>query len=377
VDFTYTEEQQMLADTVGRFVADAYTLEARRALVTSKLGFSQEYWQQFAEMGLLGLAVPEEHGGLNATPAEIFIVMHAFGRGLVLEPYLSTAIVGAQLLAQAGTEAQKSAWLPAIVEGSKRVALATFEPSARFDLVQIDTRAEKTGAGYVLNGRKAVVLHGDSADGLIVSARTSGSSREPQGVSLFLIDARAAGVEVQGFPNIDGQRSAEVTLKNVQVGTDALVGSIGAGFAPLEHALDFGLAALCAEAVGCMEQIIEMTAEYLRTRQQFGKPIGTFQALQHRVADMAIATEQARSAALLAASQSTNANAAERRRAISAAKAMIGRSGRLVGQCAIQLHGGMGMTDELSVGHYFKRLTCIDMTWGNVEHHTEAFGEFL
>lgn len=377
MDFNYSEEQQMLADTLGRFIADAYPLETRRKLAASELGFSSQYWQQFAELGLLGLNVPEEHGGLSGTPADTMIVMHALGRGLVLEPYLSTAVLGAALLSTAGSEQQKSQWLPAIAAGSKRLALATLEPAARFDLWHIRTRAEATAGGFVLNGRKSVVLHGNSADALIVSARTSGAEREREGITLFLVASDAAGVAIKGFPNIDGQRSAELTLSNVVVDRDAVIGELDSGYEPLERTVDTGIAALCAEAVGCMEKLLEITAEYLRTRTQFGKAIGTFQALQHRVADMAIAIEQARSAAYLAAARVQEPDAVERRKAVSAAKALIGRSGRYVGQQAVQLHGGMGMTDELAVGHYFKRLTCIDMTWGNTEHHTELYGEFL
>ena len=367
----------MLADTVGRFVDDAYALEARRKLAAGALGFSEEHWQLFAELGLLGLNVPEQHGGLGNTPMETFIVMHAFGRGLVLEPYWSTAVVAANLISAVGNSDQQSQWLPAIVEGSKRFALATFEPEARFDLAEIRSRAERTATGYVLNARKAVVPHGASADVLIVSARTDGPCMSRRGISLFVVDAHAPGVTIEGFPNIDGQRSAEITLRDVSVGSDAVIGEFNGGYVPLEYAVDVGLAALCAEAVGCMEQLITVTAEYLRTRRQFGRPIGTLQALQHRIADMAIATEQARSAALFAAARVGDADVSTRRKAVSAAKAMVGRSGRTVGQLAVQLHSGMGMTDELAVGHYFKRLTCIDMTWGNADHHTELVGQLL
>jgi alkylation response protein AidB-like acyl-CoA dehydrogenase len=377
MDFNYTQEQQMLADTVERFVADSYSLDVRRQLAASEGGFSEEYWQQFADMGLLGLVVPEQYGGLGSSAVETLIVMQALGRGLVLEPYWSTAVVAARLLAVSGSADQKVHWLPAIADGSRRLALATFEPQARFDLPNIRSRAEATPTGYVLNARKAVVLHAGGADALIVSARTGGDDSDRRGISLFLIDAKAPGVGIESFPNIDAQRSAEVTLCDVAVGADGVIGQVGAGLEPLEYAVDVGLAALCAEAVGCMEQLIAITAEHLRARRQFGRAIGTFQALQHRIAEMAVATEQARSAALLAAAHLDDVDPAARRRAVSAAKAMIGRSGRTVGQSAVQLHGGMGMTDELAVGHYFKRLTCIDLTWGNSDHHTELFGGFL
>jgi alkylation response protein AidB-like acyl-CoA dehydrogenase len=420
MDFNYTQEQQMLADTVERFVAASYSLEVRRQLAASERGFSEEIWEQFAEMGLLGLVVPEQYGGLGGSSIETLIVMQALGRGLALEPYWSTAVVAARLFAACGTADQKARWLPAIADGSRRFALATFEPQARFDLQDIRSLAERMpDGGYILNARKAVVLHAGCADALIVSARTGGGrggcgsagsgggsgsgggggggdDSDRRSVSLIVVDAKAPGVRVESFPDIDGHRSAEVTLRDVAVAADAVLGGqLDVGFEPLQYAVDVGLAALCAEAVGCMEQLIAITAEHLRTRRQFGRPIGSFQALQHRLAEMAIATEQARSAALLAAAHldsplaepATGAASAgrelavepataARRRAVSAAKAMVGRSGRTVGQLAVQLHGGMGMTDELAVGHYFKRLTCIDVTWGNSDHHTELCGDF-
>ena len=377
MDFNYSEEQQMLADTLSRFVKHAYSLEVRRKLAASESGFSDDHWRHFAQQGLLGLNVPQEYGGLGGEPVETLIVMQALGRGLVLEPYLSTAVLGAGLLTAAGNAEQRSGWLPAIVDGTKRLALAALEPQARFDLAQVRTSAEPKAEGYVLNGRKSVVLHGDSADALIVSARTRGEDSEREGVSLFLVNADVSGLGVRGFPSIDGQRCAEVTLSNVFVGRDAMIGAVDGGHALLEQCVDTGIAALCAESVGCMEMVLEITVDYLRTRTQFGRPIGTFQVLQHRVADMAIAIEQARSAAYLAAGRLRDSDSVERRKAISAAKALVGRSGRYVGQQAIQLHGGMGMTDELAVGHYFKRLTCIDMTWGDAQHHTELYAQLL
>ena len=377
MDFNYTQEQQMLADTVERFVADSYSLEVRRQLAASEHGFSHEYWQQFADLGLLGLVVPEQYGGLGGSAVETLIVMQEVGRGLVLEPYWSSAVVAARLIDFVGTAGQKSDWLKLIAAGTRRLALATYEPQARFDLYDIRSRAEHTPKGYRLSGRKAVVFDGGGADALVVSARTGGGDSDRHGITLFLVDATSPGVTVESFPNIDGRRSAEVRLTDVMVGSDAVLGSVDAGDEPLDYAVDVGLAALCAEAVGCMERLIALTAGHLRERRQFGRQIGTFQALQHRVAEMAIATEQARSGALFAAARVDEMDSRARRRAISAAKAIVGRSGRSVGQLAVQLHGGMGMTDELAVGHYFKRLTCIDMTWGDSDHHTELFGDLL
>ena len=377
MDFSLSDEQRMLADLVGRFVERKYPFEKRRALAGSKLGWSQDNWAALVDMGLVGLHVPEDYGGMAASAAETMIVMEAFGRGLVLEPYLSTAVVGAKLIARGGSAFQRQAWLPPIAEGSKKTALATLEPLARFDLSDIATTARQGAGRYVLDGRKSVVLHGDCADLLLVSARTSGTRTDPSGVSLFLVDAHAPGVTIKGFPSLDGQRVAEVTLRDVEVGEQALLGARDQGYALLEWTVDQGLFALCAESVGVMSKLCDITYDYLRTRKQFGKPIGAFQALQHRAADMLAALEQARSMVYFAASRIDDENPRERRRALSAAKAMIGRSCRYIGQQAIQLHGGMGMTEELAVGWYVKRLTCIDMTWGNTEHHVELFAEFV
>ncbi|MCP1572913.1 alkylation response protein AidB-like acyl-CoA dehydrogenase [Herbaspirillum rubrisubalbicans] len=377
MDFTLNEEQQMLADLAQRFVDKEYGFEARRKLAASALGWSDENWAHLAHMGLLALNVPEEFGGMGATPVETMIVMEAFGRGLVLEPFVSSSVLGAGLIGSAGSPAQQAQLLPGIAEGSIMVALAALEPGARFDLWQVATTARAQDGGYVLDGRKGVVLDGAGADVLLVSARSEGAPDEQDGISLFLVDARASGVTARGFPTLDGRRSAEIVFDNVQLGPHALIGQAGAGFALLEETVDRGLFALCAEALGCMTQLAEMSFEYLRTRKQFGKPIGSFQALQHRAADMLSAVEQARAMVYFAASRLEGSSRVERRRALSAAKAMIGRSGRFVSQQAIQLHGGMGMTDELSVGWYAKRLTCIDMTWGNTEHHVELYGETL
>jgi alkylation response protein AidB-like acyl-CoA dehydrogenase len=376
VEFAFNEEQQMLADTVTRWLEADYDLESRRRFAAQRT-LCQENWSRLTELGLLGLNIPEKHGGLGASPVETLIVMQAFGRGLVVEPFLSTAVVAARLLAGADSGAQHGVVLEGIAEGSHRVALAALEPGARFDLVDVQTSAVENGGDYVLNGRKAVVLHGDSAQSLIVSARTSCGQRDVEGITLFLVDASLHGVTVKGFPTIDGQRAAEVELSNVAVSPAAIIGQRGCGYVPLEWAIDAGIAALCAEAIGVMEKLMEFTVEHLRTRKQFGQPIGRFQALQHRVADMQTAIEQARSMALLAAARADHPDRIERRKALSAAKAMIGRAGRFVGEHAVQLHGAMGMTADLAVGWYFKRLTCIDMTWGDAEHHVEIYGDLL
>jgi alkylation response protein AidB-like acyl-CoA dehydrogenase len=388
VNFSYSEEQQMLADTVTRWLAgEAEPAPGDRdpaagagdshAGLSSQGAFAAQRWSGLADLGLLGLNIPEEQGGLGATPVETLIVMQAFGRALFAQPFVTTAVVAPALIAGIGTTAQRSDLLPRIAGGSLRVALGALEPGARFDLADTRTTAVREGNTYTLQGDKAVVLYGDSAQMLIVSARTSGDRCDQEGITLFLVDAAAAGVTIKGFPTLDGQRTAEIRLANVGVPAEAILGEVGSGYLPLEWAIDRGIAALCAEAVGAMEQLIDLTVEHLRNRKQFGQPIGRFQALQHRVADMQIAVEQARSMALMAAAYADWPERSERRKALSAAKAMIGRSGTLVGQQAVQLHGGMGMTAELPVGRYFKRLTCIDMTWGNTEHHVELYGDLL
>jgi alkylation response protein AidB-like acyl-CoA dehydrogenase len=388
VNFSYTEEQRMLADTVARWLAgEGERAPGNRDLATgagdshagpgSEGAFWAQRWSGLADLGVLGLNIAEEHGGLGATPVETLIVMQAFGRALFAQPFVTSAVVAPALIGSIGTIAQRSELLPRIAGGSLRVALGALEPGARFDLADTGTTAVREGNTYTLQGDKAVVLYGDSAQLLIVSARTSGERCDQEGITLFLVDATAAGVTIKGFPTLDGQRTAEIRLANVRVPAEAVLGEVGSGYLPLEWAIDRGIAALCAEAVGAMEQLIDLTAEHLRHRKQFGQAIGRFQALQHRVADMRIAVEQARSMALMAAAYADRPERGERRKALSAAKAMIGRSGTLVGQQAVQLHGGMGMTAELAVGRYFKRLTCIDMTWGNTEHHVEFYGDLL
>ena len=377
MDFSLVEEEQMLADVVGRFVEKEYGFEARRRLAATAQGWSDAHWSTLAEMGVLALNVPQEHGGLGAGPVETMLVMEAFGRGLVVEPFLSSAVVGAKLIGRAGPERRKAELLAGIAGGSLKTALAALEPGARFDLWNVATGAEPIRGGFVLNGRKGVVLHGDSADVLLVSARTSGEQTDKQGITLFAVDARAQGVSVKGFPALDGQRVAEVVLDGVRVDPHAIIGTVDHGYPLLEWTVDQGIFALCAEAVGAMSRLSELTFEYLRTRKQFGSPIGQFQVLQHRAADILTALEQAKSIVYFAAAKLGEDDDATAHRAVTAAKALIGRSARFIAQQAIQLHGGMGMTDELAVGWYVKRLTCIDMTWGNTEHHIELYGAFL
>lgn len=371
MDFNYTDEQNALRDTLTRFIAKDYGFEQRRALAKSDEGFSRDHWKQFAELGLLALPFHEDFGGMNGNAVDTLLVMESFGRGLVLEPYLSTVIVAGHLIRDAGSDAQKEALLPAIAGGELMLALAHYEPGSRYEVSRVGTAAKADGGGWKLSGAKAVVLGGGAADKLLVSANTG------KGISLFLVDHKAAGVTVRSYVTQDGGRAAEVRLDNVAVGADALIGAQDAALPTIERALDYGIAAMCAEAVGIMAALDEATLEYLKTRKQFGQPIGRFQALQHRMVDMVIATEQSRSMAMMAAVKADSADAAERRRAISAAKAYLGQQARLVGQQAVQLHGGMGVVDELNVSHYFKRLTMIELTFGNTDHHLGLFSDTL
>jgi len=376
MDFAYNEEQRLLADSVGRWLDTDYRFEDfRRFAADPKL--ARTNWTRMAELGLLSVNIAEADGGLGGGPIETLLVMQALGRALVVDPYVGTAVIAVALINAEPPGARRRELLEQMGAGACRISLAALEPEGRYDLARVQTVATACAGGFALSGKKAVVLHGDSADRLIVSARTAGAAAERRGISLFLIDAHAAGITIRGFPTIDGQRAAEIEFDDVRVGSDALLAHLHDGIDALEWAVDRGIAALCAEAVGAMEKLLELTAEHLRARKQFGQPIGRFQGLQHRIADMAIALEQARSMALLAAAKIDDPNPVERRQAISAAKVMIGRCGRLVGQQAVQLHGGMGMTDEMPIGYFFKRLTAIDMSWGNVEHHVELYGDLV
>lgn len=373
MDLSYSDEQILLRDSAERFAEDNGGAENLRKMRDTDEGFSREKWKQMAELGWLALPFSEEAGGIGGTPVETMVLMEALGAGLILEPFLSTVIMGGSALRAAASNEQLEAIVPGVMEGDTLLALAYAEAQARFDLHDVATTAKKDGDGYVLDGHKAVVLHGGSADKIIVSARTSGERRDRDGISLFIVDGDTAGVTRRPYPTVDGSRAAEVILEGVKVGADALLGSEGAGLAPLERAADESIAALCGEAVGAMKVLLDTTVEYTKTREQFGQPIAKFQVLRHRMADMMMEYEQAKSMALVAALKLDEEDAVERRKAISGAKVQIGQSGRFVGQQAVQLHGGMGMTDELSVGHYFKRLTMIDILFGNVDHHLKQF----
>ncbi|HLL28629.1 MAG TPA: acyl-CoA dehydrogenase family protein [Xanthobacteraceae bacterium] len=372
MDFELSEEQRLLKESVGRLLADRYGFEQRTAYMKEPGGFSRALWKQYAELGLLALPFAETDGGLGGNPVDVMIVMEAFGSALVLEPYFATVVLAGGVLRHAGSDKQRAEIVPKIAGGSLLLALAHSERQSRYDLADVAMTAKKDGAGYVLDGAKGIVLHGDSADKLIVSARVAGKQRDRDGIGLFLIDAKAPGVSIRGYQTVDGLHAAEIALSGVKVGPDGILGEPGKALPVIERAVDEAMAALCAEAVGAMTVMHEVTIDYLKTRKQFGVPIGNFQVLQHAAADMLIATEQARSMALLAAMMAGENNAVERHKSIAAAKIQIGRSGRFVGKTATQLHGGIGMTMEYKVGHYFKRAVAIDILFGDADHHLAA-----
>jgi len=381
VDFNYSNEQIALQETLRRFVSRDYEFERRRELARSDLGFSAEAWAQYAELGLLSLSFPEEFGGLGGNAVDIMLVMEQIGRGLLLEPFLSSVVMCGGLIRDAGSDSLKANLLPRIGRGELKLALACYEAAGRYDLSRLACTAVRNGGGWRLSGQKIVVLDAPSADYFLVSARGGGDGDGDGDAgsagSLFLIERGTAGLSLRSYPTQSGHRAADLRLDDVVVGADALIGAPGSGLAMVERAVDKAVAALCAEAVGIIAALNETTLNYLKTRKQFGVPIGKFQALQHRMADMFIAAEQSRSMAVNAAVYADSVDAAVRRRAVSGAKAYIGRAARLVGQEAVQMHGAMGVVDDVIVSHYFKRLTMIDMSFGDVDHHLARFSDML
>jgi pimeloyl-CoA dehydrogenase small subunit len=375
MDFDLSDEQRLLKDSVERLIADRYDFEKRKLYMREPDGWSREVWDQYAELGLLGLPFAEAHGGFGGGPVETMIVMEAFGRGLVLEPYLATVVLGGGLLRRLGNAKQLAENVPLIVQGKLRLAFAHLERQSRYDLADVGTAARKDGAFWVLNGVKGVVLHGDAADTLLVTARISGARRDRDGIGLFMVDGGARGLTRRTYPTQDGLRAADIALDGVRVTDAELLGEPGKVLPAIERVVDEAKAALCAEAVGTMAVMHELTLEYLKTRKQFGRAIGEFQALQHRSVDMLVALEQARSMAMFATMMAAEEDPIERQRALAAAKVQIGRSGKHIGQEAIQLHGGIGMTMEYKVGHYFKRMTMIDLLFGDADTHLVALAQ--
>jgi alkylation response protein AidB-like acyl-CoA dehydrogenase len=368
MDFRFTQEQQQFADSLRRWVEKDYSFEHRKKIVESAEGVSTTAWQTLAELGATALTVPEEQGGLGGGTDDLMIVMQELGRGLVVEPYFATAL-GAEFLNRSGGHAI----LEQVAAGEAKLACALNERDAAHDLFDVVVTAKAKGGSYVLNGEKTVVIHGAQADALIVSARTGGAQRDTDGISLFLVPAGIGGMSIREYRTIDGQRGADVEFKDVALPASALLGEAGKGWDVLEAVADHGVVLLCAEAVGVMEAINAATLDYLKTREQFGVPIGTFQVLQHRMADMYMHQEQARAITTLAVAKVATADADERRRVASAAKVRVGQAAKFIGQQTVQMHGGMGMTNELAVAHGFKRLTAIEMTLGDSDYHLARF----
>ena len=375
MDFELTEEQRLLRASVERLLADRYSFDKRRGYLSEPEGWSRDLWAQYAELGLLGLPLAESYGGFGGGPIEVMLVMEAFGRVLALEPYLATVVLAGTALRLAGNEGQKSTLLPQIAEGKLLLAFAHGERQARYDLSDVMTTAKSGPGGWLLDGAKSVVLHGDSAQRLIVTARTAGERDDPAGITLFLVDAAANGVARRSYPMRDGTRAAEISLSEVEVGGDAVLGEIGGAFPVVERVVEAGIAATAAEAVGAMEAIQALTLEYLRTRQQFGRPIGQNQVLQHRAAEMLMELERGRSMAMLAAMMVEEPDAAERAHNIAMAKVGVGQASKFVSQNAIQLHGGIGVTEEYAVGHYFRRCMVIEHTFGDAAYHLSRLAD--
>ena len=366
----------MVRDGLSRLVRENYDYEARSNAISSESGWRPEIWAQLAELGILGMPFSEDDGGFGGGSVDSLVVMEEFGRGLVVEPFVPTVVCAGGFLKHAGTAAQKEEHIGGIVDGSRIFAFAYAEPRGRFDYADLETTAKKDGGGYVLNGHKAVVIGAPWASHLIVTARTSGGQRDRDGISVFIVDKNADGVVTRDYPTVDGRRASEVYLENVSVPAEALIGEEGAGLPLIEQVTDEAIAAQCAEACGAMKVAHTLTVEYSRTRKQFGVPIGSFQVLQHRMVDMYTEYEQSLSMTYLATLK-LDADAKERQTAVAAAKVRVGQAAHLIGQEAIQIHGGMGMTDEMAIGHYFKRLTIFDAEFGNIDHHMKRHVELV
>jgi pimeloyl-CoA dehydrogenase small subunit len=369
MDFDLSEEQRLLKESVEGLLGNSYDFDQRKKYMAEKGGWSKGVWSKLAEQGLLGLPFSEDDGGFGAGAVEIMIVMEEMGRAMVLEPYLATVVIAGGFLRHGGSAEQKAAHIPGIIEGGKTFAFAQLEKNSRYDLGDVATSAKKKGNGWVIDGEKFVVLNGEAADTLIVTARTKGGQRDASGVGVFLVPGNAKGVAKKGYPTQDGLHAADISFTGVEIGADAVIGDPENGLPLIERVVDEARTALCAEAVGIMDESLKTTVEYLKTRKQFGVPIGSFQSLQHRAADMFVAVEQARSMSMYATMASAFDDAKERATAVAAAKVQIGKSGKFVGQQSIQLHGGIGMTMEAKIGHYFKRLTMIENTFGDTDYH--------
>ena len=374
MDFTVSEEQSMLADSVAKFIENDYDFESRQKAAESDLGYSAELWRTFAELGWTAVPFDEDDGGLGGGPVEMMLMMEQFGRGLLVEPYLANIVLAGGVLRRLANDEQKADYLAGIISGEKQAALAFAEPQARFDIENIATTATADGDSYVINGNKNLVLNGGSAELLIVPARTSGEQNDQNGITFFAVPADSAGIEVKPYKTVDGHQAAEISFNNVSVDGSSVLGEIGNGFSTLQDVVDEATLAVCAEAVGIIRTLHDKTVEYVKNRVQFGVPIGSFQALQHRLVETLMECEQSKSL-LLWSAMVNNSGGADAKKSIHALKHQIGTAGVNVAKEAVQMHGGMGVTWELDVAHFFKRLTAIDLLFGNADYHLDKYVE--
>ena len=377
MSFTFTEDQKLLSESADRFVLDDYNFETRRKIIGQDGGFDRDNWEKFAELGWLALPIAEEYGGLGGSTVDTAVLLESFGRGLVVEPYQSCIVLSAGLLQVAGNEEQKRQHLPSIAEGKTLLSFAHIEPTSRFNLCHIRTTATKQGDCFVVDGEKAIVHNAETADYFILSTRTEGDINDENGITLFLVPSSSSGIEMRSYPTIDGLRASEISFNSVKVDKQNVLGELNKAAESIQQVVDRACVLLCAEAAGAMDTAVKLTVDYIKNREQFGQAIGSFQVLQHRAVEMLGAKDFSRALTYRAAGAIDQSNASERMRAVSAAKVEMGRSGKLIGQEGIQLHGGMGMTDDMPIGHFFKRLTMIDAIFGNVDFHRKRFAQII
>ena len=375
MNFLFSEEQMLLQESMAKFIENDYTFEHRQENLLSTEGYSLSDWTTFAQLGWLGVTFDQEYGGFGGGPIELMLMFEQFGKGLIVEPFLSSIVLAGGALSLLGTDSQKQHYLSGIIAGSKKSALAFVEPTSQYDLCSVSTSLTKVNKGYLLNGAKTVVVNGLNADFLVVVARSGGGRSEKEGISFCVVDCKAAGITKRDYPTLDGFHAAEIQFNDVSILEEDILGAVGKGFPVLEEVIDEGILAIGSEAVGCMEVLYKATVEYCKNREQFGQAIGTFQVLKHRMVDMFMEYEQAKSLMYIAAMRMDEGYNSEAKKAISAFKVQVGKSGRFISQNAVQLHGGMGMTEELSIGHYFKRLIMADTFFGNTDFHINRFGK--
>lgn len=377
MSFAFNEDQKLLAESVDRFILDDYNFEGRRKIMAMDGGFDKNNWKKFGDLGWLALPIPEEYGGLGGSTVDTAVLLESFGRGLVVEPYQSSIVLGAAAIVAGGRSDQKKSILGDVAEGKTLIAFAHSEPRSRFNIKHVELTATKNGGSYTLNGQKAVVHNAETADILIVSARTGGGVRDEAGITLFIVDPSAEGLEIRSYPTIDGLRASELLFNSVSIDEQSVLGDLNNGFSVLENVIDRACVLLCAEAAGAMDTAVKLTVDYIKNREQFGQPIGSFQVLQHRSVEMLGAKDFSRALTYRAAGLIDNGSLIDRSRAVSAAKVEMGTGGRLIGQEGVQMHGGMGMTEDMAIGHFFKRLTMIDALFGNVDYHRRRFAQII